>query len=71
MSGYELYILPERKMKNVILFIGCFIVVLLILFLGLLAMCADSWVLGVLTGVSLCEFPRWILPNLTYREDEG
>lgn len=56
--------------KNVILFLGCSLVAMLILLLGLMAMCADSWVLGVLTGVSLSEYPRWIYKNLTYREDE-
>lgn len=57
-------------MKNVIIFIGCFIVAMLILFLGLLAMCMDNWLVGVVTGISLCEFPRWVIKNLEYREEE-
>lgn len=46
-------------MKPLIIF-GAILTAMLILVMGFLAASCDNYILGMLTGISLCYFPWWV-----------
>lgn len=56
-------------MRTAMLIVGAIVSSAAIVLIGVLSWLTDNWVLGVLTGIALAQFPAWVRVSFKERQD--